>query len=87
MPADKARAKGRQAPDWGAVAEAYANPSESMAAVARRFGISPSTLKRRAEREGWPKRVRRFSGKASGTSNHPPLGGRDRILDSDQPLG
>jgi len=39
--------------DWAGIAAAYRAEPGSGPAIARRFGISPATLRRRARREGW----------------------------------
>ncbi|TGD96465.1 hypothetical protein [Methylobacterium nonmethylotrophicum] len=43
----------RRVIDWAGIAAAYRTTPEAGPAIARRFGISPATLRRRARAEGW----------------------------------
>jgi len=43
----------RRVIDWVGIAAAYRASPEAGSAIARRFGISPATLRRRARAEGW----------------------------------
>ncbi|TNC14791.1 hypothetical protein FF100_04170 [Methylobacterium terricola] len=43
----------RRVIDWAGIAAAYRAEPGAGPAIARRFGISPSTLRRRARAEGW----------------------------------
>ncbi|UHC14686.1 hypothetical protein LRS73_19355 [Methylobacterium currus] len=54
------RLSARRVIDWAGIAAAYRAEPEAGPAIARRFGISPTTLRRRARAEGWKRETPAF---------------------------